>query len=316
LIFSKQLMTKISCCSPARDGQSDPPIAPNQYGLHAGVLCDIPGGNGLIGTDSPLIKIDGEAPQRKTKIKPFRMGQTPVKNCEFSTFIAKTGYVTEAEVFGWSFVFHLQVPKHVQTLQGSQGAQWWRRVDNATWQWPTGSEGPKCHPEHPAVHLSWNDAVAYCAWAGGRLPTEVEWEHAARGGLGNVTYPWGNTEPDDNDHLPCNIWQGQFPDTNTQKDGHAFTSPAQSFAPNGYGLYGMSGNVWDWSADMFRIKSMSKVGKIQAAAMRGYRIIKGGSYLCHASYCTRYRIAARTGNSPDSSTGHTSFRIVFNTAKA
>ena len=126
-----------------------------------------------------------------------------------------------------------------------------------------------------------------------------------------MIYPWGNADPDDSHHLPCNIWQGQFPTHNIATDGYAFTSPAQSFAANGYGLYGMAGNVWDWTADLFRIKSLSKSGKAQAATMRGYRLIKGGSYLCHASYCTRYCIAARTGNSPDSSTGHTGFRIVF-----
>ena len=306
-------MTQSSCCSPDRDGQRITPLTRSEkHGLHDGILCDIPGGNSVIGTNNPLIKQDGEAPLRKTKIKPFRMGQTPVNNREFANFITETGYVTEAEIFGWSFVFHLQVPKSVQTTQGSDGAQWWRRVDNATWDWPSGPDGTPYDPEHPAVHLSWNDAKAYCNWAGGRLPTEGEWEHAARGGRGNVTYPWGDTHPDDYGHLPCNIWQGQFPEHNTSKDGYAFTSPAKSFAPNGYGLYGMAGNVWDWSADSFRIKSLSKKSRAQAEAMRGYKLIKGGSFLCHASYCTRYRIAARTGNSPDSSTGHTGFRIVFN----
>ena len=139
---------------------------------------------------------------------------------------------------------------------------------------------------------------------------------AARGGLRDVAYPWGNAPPDDREHLPCNIWQGSFPTQNTAADGYAFTSPARSFAPNGYGLYGMAGNVWDWTADLFRLKSLSKAGKAHAAAMRGYRVIKGGSFLCHASYCTRYRIAARTGNSPESTTSHMGFRIAFDAPPA
>jgi len=301
-----------NCCSPARDdGDRLTPVSQTGVGVHLGALCDILGGSGLIGTNLPVIKPDGEGPLRKSKIKPFRIGQTPVSNREFAAFVDETSFVSEAERFGWSFVFYAQVPKSQQTEQGSQGAQWWRRVDGATWNQPTGPHSPAYDPDHPAVHLSWNDAQAYCTWDGGRLPREAEWEHAARGGLGNVIYPWGNADPDASHHLPCNIWQGQFPTHNIATDGYAFTSPAQSFAANGYGLYGMAGNVWDWTADLFRIKSLSKSGKAQAATMRGYRLIKGGSYLCHAYYCTRYRIAARTGNSPDSSTGHTGFRIVF-----
>ena len=229
-----------------------------------------------MGTNRPVIKL-----------KPFLLGQTPVSNAEFADFAEQTGYVTEAEGFGWSFVFHLQLPTTQTTLQGAAGAQWWRRVDGANWRRPAGPLGAESLPDHPAVHLSWTDAQAYCAWVGGRLPREAEWEHAARGGLGDVTYPWGDAPPDDREHLPCNIWQGDFPTQNTAADGYAFTSPARSFAPNGYGLYGMAGNVWDWTADLLRLKSLSKAGKAHAAAMRGYRVIKGGSFLCHASYYTR-----------------------------
>jgi formylglycine-generating enzyme required for sulfatase activity len=164
-----------------------------------------------MGTNRPVIKLDGEAPQRRVRLKPFLLGQTPVSNAEFSHFAEQTGYVTEAEVFGWSFVFHLQVPAAQTTVQGAAGAQWWRRVDGADWRYPAGPLGAECLPDHPAVHLSWRDAQAYCAWAGGRLPSEAEWEHAARGGLGDVTYPWGDAPPDDRAHLPCNIWQGHFP---------------------------------------------------------------------------------------------------------
>lgn len=304
-------MTSKTCCAPARNANSDLTAPLQMGGSYLGDVAEIPGGTALVGTNTPLLKIDGEAPLHKTKVKPFALGTTPVTNAAFQQFIEATNYETEAEKFGWSFVFHAQVPKGVDTRQGSAGAQWWRRVDGATWALPAGPKGGAHQPDHPAVHVSWNDAQAYCTWVGGRLPREGEWEHAARGGLGAVTYPWGEGDPNDTDHFPCNIFQGRFPDVNTAQDGFAFTSPARSFGANGYGLYGMAGNVWDWCADEFRIKSLSKAGKAQAAAMRGYKVIKGGSFLCHASYCTRYRIAARTGNSPDSSTSHTGFRIAF-----
>ena len=307
-----------NCCAPSssRGVPSERAAQSMGSGTHFGALCAIPGGSGLVGTNRPVIKLDGEAPQRRVKLKPFLLGQTPVSNGEFSHFVDQTGYVTEAEIFGWSFVFHLQVPATQTTETGAAGAQWWRRVDGANWRHPAGPLGAEGLPDHPAVHLSWTDAQAYCAWAGGRLPSEAEWEQAARGGLGDVAYPWGNAPPDDREYLPCNIWQGSFPTQNTAADGYAFTSPACSFAPNGYGLYGMAGNVWDWTADLFRLKSLSKAGKAHAAAMRGYRVIKGGSFLCHASYCTRYRIAARTGNSPESTTSHMGFRIAFDAPPA
>ena len=166
-------------------------------------------------------------------------------------------------------------------------------------------------PDHPVVHVSWRDATAYARWIGGRLPSETEWEHAARGGLGDVPFPWGEAEPNDTDHFPCNIWQGQFPKTNTGADGHLDTAPAQSFAPNGYGLFNMVGNVWEWTAEPFRIRSQKKAARQRQAQMKGYKLTKGGSFLCHQSYCYRYRIAARTGNSPDSTTTHTGFRVVW-----
>ena len=147
--------------------------------------------------------------------------------------------------------------------------------------------------------------------AGGRLPTEAQWEHASRGGLGDVRYPWGDREPDDEVFFPCNIWQGHFPDLNLERDGYFATAPAKSFEPNGYGLYNMVGNAWDYTADPFKLKSLKTAARRVNAERQGFKLSKGGSFLCHASYCHRYRIAARTGTSTDSSTSHQSFRLVY-----
>jgi sulfatase modifying factor 1 len=273
----------------------------------------VPGGVSLLGTSVPCIPDDGEAPLRKTSIAPFRMGVTTVTNAEFQRFIDQTGHVTEAEQFGWSFVFHAQIPDTVGPTQGVVGVEWWRRVDGANWRDVNGpnTEAESWKPDHPVVHISWNDARAYAEWAGGRLPTEAEWEHAARGGLGDVRFPWGDQEPDETTFLPCNIWQGKFPNRNSQADGYATTAPGRSFAPNGYGLYNMVGNVWEWTCEPYRIKSLKKHVKQRLAGMKGYKLSKGGSFLCHKSYCYRYRIAARSGTSPDSTTTHHGFRVVW-----
>ncbi len=275
----------------------------------------IPGGASLLGTQNPQISDDGEDPLRKTRIKPFRMGATSVTNAQFMAFVDATGYVTEAERFGWSFVFWAQVPETLGATQGVVDVEWWRRVDGANWRDINGpgTMAEHWHPDHPVVQVSWNDARAYADWVGGRLPTEAEWEHAARGGKGDVRYPWGDQEPNDTDFQPCNIWQGQFPKVNTAKDGFAATAPAQFYEPNGYGLYNLVGNVWEWTAEAYRIKSLKKQVRQRLAGMKGYKLSKGGSFLCHKSYCYRYRIAARSGTSPDSATTHQGFRVVWPT---
>ncbi|MEM6636219.1 MAG: formylglycine-generating enzyme family protein [Pseudomonadota bacterium] len=272
----------------------------------------IPGGSALVGTDKPVLAVDGEGPVRRQKISPFRMGDTAVTNSEFRRFADETGYQTEAERFGWSFVFWSQVPEQVGATQAVVGVEWWRRVDGAAWFAPDGpGSEDACLPDHPVVQVSWNDARAYAQWAGGRLPSEAEWEHAARGGLEDVRFPWGDAEPEEAGFTPCNIWQGQFPETNTAADGYVTTAPARSFEPNGFGLFNLVGNVWEWTADPFQIKSLKKDVRARLKAQKGYRLLKGGSFLCHRSYCYRYRIAARSGNSPDSTTTHQGFRVVW-----
>ena len=276
----------------------------------------VPGGRALLGTSDPVIPDDSEAPPASKRVKPFVIGGTAVTNAEFAEFVRSTGHVTEAEKFGWSFVFWSHVPEASGATQGVKETEWWRRVDGANWRDVNGpgTEETTWRPDHPVVHVSWNDAVAYARWAGGRLPREAEWEHAARGGLGDVRYPWGDRDPDDEGFFPCNIWQGRFPQRNLCLDGYDATAPARSFGPNGYGLYNMVGNVWEWTAEAYKARSLSSGARKRQEAMAGFKLAKGGSFLCHASYCWRYRIAARTGNSPDSTATHTGFRVVWDEA--
>lgn len=277
----------------------------------------IPGGSSIVGTRVPVIPDDGEGPIRRSKIKPFRMGATAVTNAQFQAFVDATGFVTEAEKYGWSYVFEAQVPASHGLTQGVEEAPWWRKVYCANWRDICGPNTMRVSwaPEHPVVHVSWNDAVTYAKWVGGRLPTEAEWEHAARGGLGDVKFPWGNQEPDDVSYLPCNIWQGKFPKANTAQDGFETTAPAKYYEPNGYGLYNLAGNVWEWLSDAYRIRSLRKPLKQREAKMKGYKLSKGGSFLCHRSYCYRYRIAARSGTSPESTTSHQGFRVVWQASR-
>ena len=306
-----------ACCAPSRlrakgTVHAAPPVARRGRRIPDTIRV-IMGGRGLLGTDNAVLPDDGESPLRRTRIRPFLMSEAAVTNTEFQTFAQDTGYLTEAERYGWYFVFWSNLAEGARATHAVDGVEWWRRVEGANWRdiTGTGSTGETWHADHPAVHISWNDARAYADWVGGRLPTEAEWEHAARGGLGDVRYPWGDTEPDDENFLPCNIWQGAFPARNNCADGYATTAPGRSFKPNGYGLFNMVGNVWEWTADPFRIKSLKKQTRQRLLAMRGFKVLKGGSFLCHRSYCHRYRIAARTGNSPDSTTSHQGFRVVW-----
>jgi len=306
--------SKSVCCTPKTDNSSAPstPTVISSRCSAPFELADIPGGTALIGTHRPYIPLDEENPCREKPIQPFRIMRTTVTNAMFASFIKDTEYKTEAERIGWSFVFHKQLPDDFEATQAPVQAQWWRKVNGACWNRIAGpTTDYQLQDDHPVVHVSWNDAQAFAQWAGGRLPTEVEWEHAARGGLGDVPFPWGEQEPNDSDYQPCNIWQGSFPSDNTCADGHAATAPAESFEPNGYGLYNMCGNVWEWTSGRLKIVGRSQESKQHAKYYKGSKLLKGGSYLCHTSYCFRYRIAARTGNTPDSTTTHQGFRLVF-----
>ncbi|HLJ06194.1 MAG TPA: formylglycine-generating enzyme family protein [Acetobacteraceae bacterium] len=276
-----------------------------------GRLVRVPGGRFTTGTDRPVFSQDGESHRRTVEQKPFLIDPCAVTNAWFEEFVVATGYRTEAERIGWSAVF---CPDGPGAGRGD-APTWWGRVDGADWRSPNGP-GSAAFPQHPVVQVSWVDASAFATWAGGRLPTEVEWECAAAGGLRNPRYPWGEAEPDDSEFLPCNIWQGTFPSRNTAADGFIGTAPVDAFAANGFGLFNMVGNTWEWCADGFRVRSLARgTAERNAAARRQeMRVLKGGSYLCHRSYCHRYRIAARSGASPDSATPHVGFRIVFDTA--
>ena len=319
LVYQEADLGTKSCCSPPTDRVSDAPkvgdIPATQSQLEIRVA-SIPGGPALMGTDVPMIPADEEGPARQKPIKPFLMMETAVTNAMFAQFVEETGFVTEAERFGWSFVFYSDVSTDTPPTQGVAGVEWWRRVDGSDWRHVNGpGSQSEWLPDHPVVHVSWNDAKAYAKWAGGRLPKEAEWEHAARGGLGDVPFPWGGKEPDDFDFQPCNIWQGSFPNQNAVTDGYKTTAPAKSFEPNGYGLYNMAGNVWEWTSEPYKVRSNSKAAREFAKQKKGMKIMKGGSFLCHKSYCFRYRIPARTGTTPDPTTSHQGFRLVFDAPK-
>jgi len=269
------------------------------------------GGHFLMGTDSPeAFEKDGEGPVRTVLLDAFHIDITPVTNAQFREFVHATGYRTESEQIGWSFVFQGHLPPgEYETVPG---AKWWCKVNGAEWRHPEGPDsGIESKLNYPVTQVSWNDAQQYCAWAGKRLPTEAEWEYAARGGLEQKLFPWGDELTPEGRHL-CNVWQGEFPVLDLGEDGYAGTSPVDAFPPNAYGLLSITGNAWEWCADWFHnayhahATRTNPVGPNQGEA----KVIKGGSYLCHKSYCNRYRVAARTSNTPDSATSNMTFRCV------
>ena len=279
---------------------------------HDATMVSLPGGVFAMGDDSVwAYPDDGEGPVHEVQVDPFRIDRDAVTNAHFAAFVDETGHRTDAEQYEWSFVFAAFLPDDFPDTRSVVATPWWRQVYGADWRHP---EGPHSsideRPDHPVVHVSWNDAQAYCAWAGTRLPTEAEWEYTARGGAA-TSFPWGDDLEPGGVHR-MNVFQGAFPGTNTGADGYLGTAPVDAFPPNGFGLRNVTGNVWEWCEDWYDAGyyATSPRTNPRGPATGERRVIRGGSYMCHLSYCRRYRVAARHGNEVDASTGNTGFRVV------
>ena len=297
----------------------------------------IPGGELHMGGDNDQAD-DNEYPKHTVQMSPFYMDATEVTNAEFMKFVEATGYQTVAErAIDWEEL-KAQLPPDTpkppdsvlmpgalvftptaQRVSFQNPNQWWRWQVGADWQHPTGPESSIVGiMDHPVVQIAWEDATAYADWAKKRLPTEAEWEWAARGGLKDQIYPWGDQSV--NDGPPqANFYQGLFPIQNTAKDGYVLTAPVKSFEPNGYGLYDMAGNVWEWCSDWFDVNYYGKKVNAKGSTipdrafnpMMPYqqeRVIRGGSFLCTDEYCSGYRNARRMGSTADTGLNHTGFR--------
>ncbi len=305
------------CCGPSGSGRVSASGAGAAFGAGAaspdflvGDMVRLPGGRFLMGSDADEGEPgDGEGPVRAVTLAPFLIDATAVSNRQFARFIEATGYVTLAEEIGSSFVFAGLLPDDFEPTRGVVEAPWWREVPRACWSLPEGAGSTlEGRWDHPVVHVCWHDAMAYCAWAGKRLPTEAEWEYAARGGLVASRFPWGDELTPGGQHR-CNIWQGVFPRHNDREDGHYGTAPVDSFEPNGYGLYNLCGNTWEWCADWWGIDHDDTPVDAPPGPPAGTRrVIRGGSFLCHESYCYRYRVSARSANEPSATTSHMGFR--------
>lgn len=301
----------------------------------------IPAGSYDMGGDNNQAGED-EYPKHRVSVEAFYMDITEVTNTQFQKFVDATGYVTTAERKpNWEELKKTVPPgtpkPHDSLLVAASlvfsptsgpvnlndFSQWWRWVKGADWKHPQGiNSNIKGKDNFPVVHVSWDDAIAYCKWAGKRLPTEAEWEWAARGGLINNIYPWGNEQV--NIGIPkTNSWEGKFPYLNEQKDRFVKASPVKTFRPNNYGLYDMAGNVWEWCSDWYDYdyyKSLvGRESKNPKGPTRSHdpddpytpkRSLKGGSFLCNDSYCSGYRVARRMKSSPDTGLEHTGFRCV------
>jgi formylglycine-generating enzyme len=307
--------------SPPKLNPSTPPDAAPEG------MAWVPGGSFWMGDNG----FQDAQPEHLVYVDGFWMDKTEVTNAEFARFVEATGYETVAErppdprefpdvpaadLKAGSIVFH--PPTKAVALDDFQ--QWWAYVPGANWRHPEGPESDiEARRNHPAVHIAWNDAVAYAEWAGKRLPTEAEWEFAARGGLDRQPYCWGR-ELRDGDRWRSNIWQGHFPNQNTAGDGFRATAPVGSFAANGYGLFDMSGNVWEWCADWYRPDTYAKSAEKNPAGPdssfdplepnQPKRVQRGGSYLCNDAYCRRYVPGARGKGEPSSAATHVGFRCV------
>lgn len=261
---------------------------------------------------------DREGPVTSVKVEDFYIDSCTVSNQDFLEFFLETGYVTDAERYGSSHVFGLLLQEEERNQHTAlPDNEWWREVPGANWRKPEGgSSSIKDRMDHPVVHVSRNDAMAYCRWAGKRLPTEAEWEYAARGGLEQKRFPWGDELHEGGQHH-ANIWQGDFPRTNTQEDGYLGTAPVKSYLPNGYGLYQTAGNVWEWCLnpgkiplDTFRQRTAQQFLLENSHYSEELYALRGGSFLCHCSYCQRYRVGGRNANTAVSSSSNMGFRCV------
>ncbi|REK06863.1 MAG: formylglycine-generating enzyme family protein [Planctomycetota bacterium] len=300
----------------------------------------IPGSEFTMGTDSDLGWPD-ESPAHRVRVDGFWIDETEVTNDQFGEFVDATGYVTTAERAPTAEEILAQLPPGTppppdevlvpgalvftpttSPVPLDDFTAWWKWTPGADWRHPEGPDSDLTgRGDHPVVHVSWDDAAAYAKWAGKRLPTEAEWEIAARGGLENQPYAWGDTKPGEGG-WQANLWQGTFPHHNTKSDGFVRTAPVRSFEPNGYGLYDMAGNVWEWCGDwydrnLYRRRAGGEVidnpqGPEQSSdptqPYQPQRVQRGGSFLCNDSYCSRYRPSARHGCSPDTGMSHVGFR--------
>jgi len=342
-----------SCCSshlPDRFGEitSNKPINKSDTSKQvvakkAGMVW-IPAGTFQMGGDNDQARAD-EYPKHQVKLNGFFMDETEVTNEQFAAFVKATGYITTAEKdVNWeelkkqlpagtpkpdsellraaSLVF---VPT-TEPVNLADYSQWWQWKHGANWRHPNGPESDIIGKEkYPVVQISWDDATAYCKWAGKRLPTEAEWEYAARGGAKKSIYSWGNA-PIDSAGFKCNYWQGSFPDKNEVSDGFYGSAPVKSFPPNHYGLYDMSGNVWEWCKDLYHFNYYKEFSKIKivinpVGPKKSYdpdeplvskRVMRGGSFLCNESYCSGYRNSSRMKSSQDTGMEHVGFRCVSN----
>jgi formylglycine-generating enzyme required for sulfatase activity len=285
----------------------------------------IPAGTFLMGGDNDQSRED-EFPKHKVTLDAFWMDETEVTNAAFAAFVGATHYITTAEKdFEYkddsghvihqragSLVFH-----PLQKNEEASVGNWWVFTEGADWKHPEGPASTIAGKEnYPVVQVSWDDAQAYCKWAGKRLPTEAEWEYAARGGLANALYPWGNQRVEEG-KPKCNSWNGNFPYSNALTDKYERAAPVKSFDANNYGLYDMAGNVWEWCSDWYDANYYkSSGGNINfknpagPASGTGQKVIRGGSFLCNDSYCSGFRVAARMMTSPETSLEHTGFRCV------
>lgn len=301
----------------------------------------IPAGTFDMGGDNDQADAD-EYPKHTVRLSAFYMDATEVTNAQFQAFVTATGYITTAEKAPNWEELKKSLPPNAERPPDSvlvaaslvfaqtkgpvdlrNYGQWWQWISGANWQHPQGPKSNLKGKEHyPVVHISWDDAVAYCQWAGKRLPTEAEWEYAARGGHINQIYPWGN-EHVNYGKPKTNSWEGKFPYKNDRKDGYLTIAPVKTYAPNAYGLYDMAGNVWEWCSDWYAYdyyKTLSgKITENPQGPSQSYdpaepytpkRSLRGGSFLCNDEYCSGYRVARRMKSSPDTGLEHTGFRCV------